>query len=460
MTTPSSVTLTVPERLFLVRLVLFLAACFAALLLVGCQVQERPPGTVSGVVNDLNGGVVRGATVQYRGRNTAVRTTTNSAGAFVLENVASGESLITAEIVKDGIRYFGQNVVTVIRDQQTKSLVITIARENQLAGIRGAVFDRFGNRLAGARVFADMGGILGSAMAISDDQGNYELWGLIGGAPTTIVGTGRGYNSDPSRVTLTAGNWHTFNFTLNQGTSPTLPAPQDLEAIAWTSPRQATRSPQERMAIEAVKRELDPKREERFGAQLTRLFQGGNWIEVDLTWEPVDSVSLLGYGIYRGTNQAGALTAVDFLRDPLTYFFADLDPDLVEGVNYYYEVTALNVLFPDTPNSESEPSNRFGVRALGDLTLRSPILQPLQFRWNAAREAERYMVFLYDRFPGIGVTSIWNNSANPTTGTSVAGPGGLQSGRRYYYIVIGLGNFIDGTWISRTISPVGEFVAP
>jgi len=65
-------------------------------------------------------------------------------------------------------------------------------------------------------------------------------------------------------------------------------------------------------------------------------------------------------------------------------------------------------------------------------------------------------VYLFDEYPGIGVDPIWDNSASPVGGTQLTYTGpNLQSGRRYYYVILGLAN----GQTSRTITTVEEFVA-
>jgi hypothetical protein len=164
---------------------------------------------------------------------------------------------------------------------------------------------------------------------------------------------------------------------------------------------------------------------------------------------------LLGYGIYRAISSNGNSTAVDFLRDPETTFFMDLDEQLRENTNYYYEITALNVRYPNTGNSESDFSNRYGVRTLGDMNTLEPLQGPLQFRWIQASSATGYYIFLFDEFPDFGVQEIWS-TPNPVTGVSFFynGPG-LVSGRRYYYVILAVANNDD----SRSLSQIQSFVA-
>lgn len=436
---PAGVELYVRPNFLLVPLAL-------ALLLTGCGPGGPLPGQVAGVVTDSNGGVVRGAAVTWGSRST----TSNASGAFLLENVSEGDQLIRAQITQDGLRYTGQNVVQVFTQERSKSLNIVVIRDNQQAGIRGTVRDRGGLLLSGAKVFA-LGNALSSSIALTDANGVYELNGLQAGIDYEVTGSARGYNSDATTVNLSVGESRQTNFTLDDGTNPALPVPQNLSATIWTSPREVSRSPSDRAALDAVKSLFDPRRPR----ATTRASNGGNHIETDLYWDPVSSSSLLGFGIYRGTSFSGAVAPIDFLRDPNAAFFADLDEQMVEGPAYYYEVTSLGTLYPDFVGTESSPSNRYGVTALGDLVLQNTS-GSTRFHWSAANGATSYVVFVFDRYPGLDVDSIWSNVSTRTTNTFVdyAGPS-LTFGRRYYYVVLGLANGDD----SRTISRVGEFIA-
>lgn len=427
-----------------ITVVLLAAACG------GSGGSSRFKGEVAGLVTDANGAPVRGARVFADGKETY----SNSSGAFVLSGVGEGDHLIRAEITQNGIDFNGQNVARIFRGDRTKSLNIAVVRRELQARLHGTVRDRFGNRLSGVHVFA-LGNALTASLAISDSSGNYSLRGLMAGVTYELTATGRTYGSDLDTVVLSANEDRELNFVLSDGLNPAMSAPENLEAVAWTSPFELTRSdPQLKAGIRAIKDMIDPRRRSQTG----RLTINGNHIEVDLFWDPYfdNYVDLLGFGIYRATTSNGPSVAIDFMRDPNAAFFMDLDDTLLEDRNYYYEITALNVQYPDTFNSESDFSNRYGVRTLGDLFLNAPTFSPLTFRWQAAVGASEYVVYLFDTYPGIGVTSIWSNESSPTSGTSLAYSGpALQSGHRYYYVVLGLANGND----SRTISVIDDFVA-
>lgn len=423
--------------------------------------------TVSGIVTDVDGNVVRNARVYSVGDKTKI-SYSNSSGAFVLDGVKEGVIGVRADLVKNGVTYYGENFIDTFANERTKSLNIVMGRQDQMAYLKGVVTNRAGDPLQGARIYANANG-LGSLLATTNEKGEFNFGGFFPGVDYEIYATGRGYNSDATTIRFRARERVTNDFLLGNGQNPLLPAPQNLYAVAWTSPRVGTTT-QSRDNVNLKQTLGDLLSKKKFGtvkrpqvAQKTRDSAGGNWIEVDLSWDPVRSNSLLGYGIYRGTTSNGATKGIEFVRDTLTSFFADADRTLSQNTNYYYEITALNVQYPDTNNSESDFSNRYGVRTLGDMTLRNVTQGPLRFNWNTAAGADRYTVFVFEDYPNIGVSPLWPADGNDaqfdaatTTGTSLAynGPA-LVSGRRYYYVVLGHANDLD----SRTISIVSNFTA-
>lgn len=405
-------------------------------------------GQVSGIVTDVNGDPVRGALVFSGSRSTY----SNSAGSYVLDNVSAGDILVRAEIEQDGIDFNGQNVARVFRDERTKSLNIAVVRTNLQARLHGRVRDRFGNRVEGARVYAEGNALTGN-MAITNSNGDYSMGGLMAGVTYQLTATARQFDSDLDSVNLSAGQDREMDFTLGDGSNPSMPEPENLFAIAWTTPAEISRDAELRAGLNAIKDMIEPRRK----TLSSRTTVNGNNVEVNLFWDPYNDnyESLLGFGVYRATTANGASAAIDFVREPSAFFFQDLDDGLRENRNYYYEITALNVQYPDTFDSESDFSNRYGVETLADLILLNEILSPLTFRWQGG-VADEYAVYLFEDYPGIGVNSIWSTESNPTNGNSqlYTGPP-LVSGRRYYYVVLGLANGGD----SRTLSFIADFVA-
>jgi hypothetical protein len=413
---------------------------------------SRSRGEVSGVVYDTDSNPVRNARVYIDG---GPETKTNSVGGYVLENVAEADVAVRAEVVKDNVRYFGSNVARTFGGERLKSHNITIFPDSQRATLVGIVRDSRGLFVAGARVFArqaDSEGVLSSNYAITDGNGEYRLGNLRGGITYTVVANALGYDTSGRNVTLTNGEQRSFDFTL-YGTSDTnLAAPQNLSATAYTAPTEATRSRQLDGAYEAVKRVLDPSRATRKVATATRVTSGGNEIEVDLTWDALPAQSLLGYGIYRGRNGQQPV-GIDFLRDPLAEIYSDIDPDLVEGATYDYQIAGLGTDYDDQSGAGiGRLSDVASVQPLGDLTLREPSAnRNPTFRWNAASGARDYTVLVYAKYPSINEAYL-NAEVTYTTDTSWTWNGSpLQSGRTYYYIVIG--RSANGDF---SFSPVGS----
>lgn len=444
----------------------------AAIVIFGCSGgggTNVGQGTISGTVTDTNGNVVRDAKVTYIG-NPDRTTFTNSSGSFILEGPEEGIAKLQASLSVNGVSYFGENFTEVFGNERTKSVNIVVGPANTECRLKGQVTDRFGAPLEGARVHANSN-YLGSSYSITDADGNYSMRGLFPGIDYDVVASGRGYVSDNDVIRMTSKQTLTRNYVLSDAGSPTLPAPNNLSVVIWTSPRVATNAPgagsvkQLGSVKDAIRKILDKKRgtlHRGMPKKQSLNSQGNNPIESDLFWDTYRDDNLLGFGIYRGTSQTGATTGIEYLADPIANFFADADRRLVENQNYYYEITALNTLYPDTANSESDFSNRYGVRAIGDMTLQSPFNSPLTFRWNTCRGAEEYTVYLFADEPTLGVDVFWPTTQSEidqatTTGNSLVYTGPtLTRGQRYWYVVLATANAND----SRSISVVSSFVAP
>ncbi len=423
---------------------------FFTLVLIGCGGGGGvKTASISGTVTDLNGNPVRGAHVFSRDSST----TTTATGAYILLNNREDDIVVKAEITQDSVKFRGENLAVTFQGERTQSVNIVVAPESQLASLTGEVQDRNGRVIEGASVFANGGG-LSSGRAITDRNGHYALGGLIAGISYTLNAGGRGFGSDTAQATLAAREERQLNFVLSDAGLVQLPAPQNLTAVTWTSPAANGRSREDQQVYENIKRLFDHKRSSRH--QSNRTSSLGNPIEVDLSWDPVVSNNLLGYGIYRSPRPDGSFVAIDFFREPLASYYVDLSDALLERGNYSYAITALSTEYPDNPQrSESQASNVVTVSTLGDLRLSAVTASPLTFNWLGGSGSTSYVVFVFDRYPGVGVDPIWDNSANPTTSTSLqySGPG-LVIGHRYYYLVLGLANNDD----SRTISFVDSFV--
>ncbi|MFZ4508477.1 MAG: carboxypeptidase-like regulatory domain-containing protein [Fimbriimonas sp.] len=421
----------------------------------GCGGDSKENGDVAGVVFDQDGNVVRGARVYYDlegSTNKDVETVSNSSGAYVLTGIAEGDKKIWAVITQGTKRYVGVNVVRINRGERTKGHNIVVSPDDQQGVLYGNVRDRNGFNVQGARVFARQasGVVLSSSYGITDDQGNYRILALQANVTYEVISNGRQYRGDTDSVVIRPGEELRADFVLGNTTNPSLPVPLNFSATAWTSPDEPSRSQNDALAIEGLKRQLDPTRVAR--KPLGRLTADLDPIEVDLVWDRIVNSQLLGYGMYRSTNGGTSFQNADFVRDPLAEFYADADVNLRENRSYTYAITSLSTDYPDTNESESNYSTFETVNTLGSLKNVQVGFSPLRFIWNSATGADRYAVFLYDEAPGLGTTSIWNNFASPTSTPSLtySGPS-LVAGRDYWIIVLGFNLGQDGRTISRVV---------
>ena len=422
---------------------------FSLVAAVGCGGTSSvvKSSTITGTVLDIDNQPVRDAVVSTRFGSTRTSTT----GAYVLPKQADGAVEVSAETTRNGVRYRGKTMSFNFKNEKTQSVNIVVGQEDELGSIRGTVEDRNGDLLQDASVYA-YNGAGSSARTFSDSNGNYEFRDLVGGVTYTVLAGGQGFRSDSSQVALGLNDIRTANFVLDNPGTPNLQPPQNAFATTWISPSDATRKPGGNDAYDAIKKLVDPKYKPHKAHNQTRAF-GSTLVEVDLEWDEQRFPDLQGYGIYRGAGANGTVAGIDFLPEPLAAFYVDLS--VQPKSTYSYALTTISTEYPDFPNeSESSLSTRIVAKTLDRLLLSNPTFSPLTFRWANGSGSQDYVVFLFDEFPGIGVTSIWNNAANPATGTSVVYNGNaLQSGQTYYYVVVGLANNDD----SRTISQIGSF---
>ncbi|MFI5385520.1 MAG: carboxypeptidase regulatory-like domain-containing protein, partial [Fimbriimonadales bacterium] len=427
------------------------------LLLAGCGGSGQATGDITGFIEDINGNPVRNARVYVDG---GPQTFSNSAGSYRLAAVFGDVRTIKASVTQDGVGYYGENVVQVFNQETSKSTNITVVPSSQRATFSGTVEDRFGNLVQGAHVFAAAisGGnltVFSSNIVLTDSNGAFQITDLMGGQDYSVIASATGFNSDTDTINIPAGQNQNLLFTLKNPTDPLLTPPANIEGIAWTTPFEAsTRVANQKAGLEAIKQMIQPKRKS--WKKLTRDTTTGNFVEIDLDWTPMSDPSLIGFEIYRGSGNVGtsSLVAVDFYRDPQAYLYEDLDPNFMENQTYTYAVTSLNTNAPNTANSESNFSSLVVVSTLADMNLEPMTFGPVTFHWDAVAGADTYEVFVFDRNPSVGISSIWNAS---TAGTSLAyGGPSLTTGNTYYYVVLGKGN--GGS--SKTLSLIGSFAAP
>ncbi len=426
----------------------------AVVVVLGCGgvIGQQQTGEVSGVITTLDLDVVRGARVVVETSGETRETASNSGGAYVIRDVPEGDVIVTAEVFQSGVRYVGRNVARVFADERTQSVNLTMGRADRLAVMEGVVYDLSGNRVEGARVFANAG-TLGSSMDITDRNGEYRIEAMLSGVDYNISAGAQGFSSDLATATLNANETRRVDFTLGSAGSPTLSPPQNLAATAWTTPEVATRATDASEAVQAIKALVKPG----YKPVATTALSGrdtidGDYVEVDLAWDPMPSQSLLGFGVYRALGTFGSFEAVDFLRDPETGAYVDLDPRLKDLQTYQYRITALNTLYPETGNSESAPSDIATIRPIGSISSVQANGTSLAISWDSSAGAEDYIVFVFSQYPGIGVNPVWTSSRTTLTSLTYTGP--ATPSARYFVMVVAAA---DGD-SSLAISPVGDFV--
>lgn len=418
---------------------------------------EPPPpttATVTGRVMDNDNRPIRDVLVTA---STGEETFTASNGAFKLENVTVGEIDIEAEFVRDGVTWRGSSYVLTFDNEQRSSAVIVMAPASQLGRIRGSVRDRDGALIANCPVYA-YNGAGTSIRAYTNSSGDYEIDHAIGGWTYEVLAMSRGYRGDRTTVDVQAGGSRTIDFVLDNPGTPSLSPPQNVEAISWVTPRVATRAPGKGGdPYEAIKQMLHPGRKAALRHATVRKDPSRAiddfLVETELFWDEQRFDDHLGWGIYFAGSANGQLEGLEFFSDPLASWF--FDQGVSPNFTVSYAVTTLSSNYPEFPNvTESNLSNRVVVESLNVLELANPTLGPLTFRWLPGSNAEVFSVYLFDGFPESDTVSIWNTENNPTAGNSQVynGPA-LQTGRTYYYIVLGTAN---GT-SSRTISQIGSF---
>lgn len=443
--------------LLLVGLAFFLAGC-------GGGGSGSVSGGLSGVVLDQNNNPVAGVTVSTNNSGDS-QSTSSTEGTYLLPNVSGPYGTVYANFTSNGIQYSGQNTYQVFQGEQTKSVNIIVSPTNLQGTVGGTVYDRQGNLVGGAQVFAlgtgtgGKGGNSSSITAVSDNNGNYTLKGLVPNVQYTIEANALGYDSDSTTITLSNGQSSQLNFNLNNPSGALLNPPTGVAATAFTSPAQPSRSLDYASAIQNFKRIFAPKV---FNAKsklktTDRSTPNGNLTEIDVTWTPATDPALYGWGIYRaiGTSTPPSNGFVQLLYDPLASLFADLDASLLVGQQYTYAVTSINTLYGQNGGDESPQSSTATALVLGDLILNQVSLNPVTFNWQPAQGATGYQVALFDQFPTLGVNPIWTSSSTSGTSLGYSGSGQLVSGNTYYYEVVGTDSNND-----QTYSPIATFSAP
>ncbi len=432
------------------RTIALFSLVLAMMSLIGCGGTSRPTtSSVTGSVVDADFNPVRGATVRAAGQSTV----TSETGAYQLTGLPDQDVEIIAELRDGNTLFRGRTWVYNAEREQQRSANIIMAPESELATLRGTVRDREGFLLRGATVFAYFG-TSSSARVFTDDDGQYILRDMVANVNYAVSASGQSFRSDQTNITLSNGENRTINFTLDNPGLPALTPPQNLGITSWVSFPGDNRS-QDSSALSWAKNHVDKGKDRKFAAR-SRAIRSDMIVEAELFWDGQQFPDLFGFGVYRANGFNGALQALDFYFDPLGPYYQDvgLNPDS----SYSYALTTISTLYPDFGNqTESNLSDRVGVYTLNLLRLNgvtgsanSPV-----FSWQSGSGADEFIVYVFDRYPDLGINSIWSNENNPSTGNSATynGPT-LEPGRTYYYLVLGTYD----SFTARTISQVETFI--
>ncbi|MCW3098064.1 MAG: Carboxypeptidase regulatory-like domain [Chthonomonadaceae bacterium] len=457
---------------------------------------------INGTVTDANSAPIVGATLHFGSQT--VNSTQN--GAYIIPNVtipAGQTSLVgnvTASATVKGVAYSGQNQVEALAtDPITRNVQIVLSPTATQGSILGVVVDTNGNRVPGARVFANVGPFsqpatptqqffisLGSFNTTARSDGSFTLPALPPDNQYTVTASFAGYiNQTTNNIAVLASSSTNVTLTLTKsttGSSP--PAPTGLFAQTITAPLSPTRAAGTAGTSEGflnVIRQILLQKRGMLGHRaaaaqqivlhrsITRDTPSGSLIETDVFWDYVQLDNLFGYDIIRATTLSPAnFVSIATVRDPLADRFADNDPILTPDVPYYYSIARLDTInFPKNqggigdavqPPVTVEPLNVLSLvsPASGSVTSATPT-----FTWSTVTRAALYKALVYDQFPTLqsdtdpnGVAPIWSADFSGTTGT-YAGPA-LISGHTYYWAVLGQ----DSVASAFTISPLQTFVAP
>ncbi len=416
--------------------------------LVGCGGDVRPrTSTITGSVVDIDFNPMRGASVRSEGENT----TTTTTGSYALQNIPNGDVEVTAEAFVNGVRYFGRTTIFNLENTQQNNVNIVVAPNSQRGTVTGIVRDREGFTLMNASVFA-YSGAGSSQRAVTDEEGRYTLRDVPANVQFRLSASGRGYRSDQEDIVISGNQTRVVDFVLSNPGLPALSPPSNIGAVTWVTPP-PTRS-NDAAAYEFIKKLYDKRH--KTTQVVGRSLRTDMSVETELFWDLMQFPDLLGFNIYRGGGASGSVSAIDLSFDPLANYYLDV------GINplstYSYAISTVSTLYPEYGNTESQLSNRIVVDTLNRLDLNGVTAGPT-IRWRSGSGAEEFIVYVFDTYPsghaGASSEAYASNANNPTTGLSwtYSGPP-LQSGRTYYYVVLGLANGFD----SRTISEIGTFV--
>lgn len=432
---------------------------------------------VTGTVSDLDRNVLIGATVKVDDTH---QTKSLITGIYRMEDVDSGWKTIWAEAVVNGTKWVGSTAVEVLQNEPTMNANIVLAPAAKTMSISGYVSDHLGYAVKGARVLlttrivslnntSSSDGPYGSIVAITDGNGRYTLEDVPIGYKGTISASLVGYyNNQRSIDTSTASARQDFALSLsNLTTTPLSPTLDFVESYTMPNPivRSTGGNPYDAIkAVSSLKYRNSLKNPAK--RAIKRNTTMGSLIEVDMYFDGLGknpSESIAGYGIYRSTDPNRESRSIDFVRDPYANFYSDTGSEITPGVDYYYQVSSVDVQYLTSDNqfdpySESNMSKRVQIRPLDQLhsllpSQGSSVSAAPTLSWSAVNGASSYYVYVYSEFPTLpldpsnasnytdpaassGTYPIW--ISNQLSGSSVVYSGStkLVSGHDYYWVVI------------------------
>ena len=442
--------------------------------------------SVIGKVTDTLGNGVPGATIVPD--TGGVVATTLAQGGYRIDNI-SGNIIhkITAAVQQGGTSYSGSTQVFTESNALVSNANILLSPTAKQVTISGTVRDSNGNAVAAARVFLVLPnstannastGNYSSLIAFTDGNGAYTLTNVPSDLPSTtpaaISASASGFaNGTATLGAFQAGGLYRQDFTLSAAsTQNTVGAPTLVAVTTATEPTDSqsgrllarTTAGAPASVYDQLRRLLSPAyartagRTPATGHRRIARALGDYAIETDLDFtDPVQTGSILGYVVYRivGTTAPTQTKAniYDFLQDPLANYYADVtfstfQSTTVVNVPYTFALSATNTT-SDAANPsgvETTLSPAFTVTPLSLLSLTVPqpgqtYTNPATISWTSVSGAQRYYVFIYSQYPGVGIspslsspTSVAN--AIPAT-TSTYKLTTLTPGVDYYAVVVG-----------------------
>jgi len=445
---------------------------------------QQANADVTGKITDAQGNGVAGATIVPDSGGTAA--VSLGQGGYRLNNLTGNVvHRLTASVQQGNTQYTGSTEVLTEGNFVVSNANIIVSPTTRQARVGGTVRDPSGNPLNGAQVSLALptrssqasSGNYSSLIAFTDANGSYTIPNIpsdmpSGGAVTISVSIP---GAQTQTTTLTSpfqpGDVRNQDFTISGATGAALAAPTLLYVTTATEPTDsqsgraiaahAVASPAS--VYDQLRRRLCPAyartadRHAAVGKRLAAHDIGDYAIETDVAFDPPLSGSLLGYYLYRDTQTTVPTENeqyYDFLLDPLANYYTNVSfstktDTTVAGTQYNFAISALN---SNNPPAQSPLSSVLSITPLGRLILTHPTvgqtyIGSATITWSPATGAQRYVVFVYDQYPTIGVNPITNSPTDPTTalpaGSSSYTVTGLGSGQDYYVVVVGVADPIE-----------------